>query len=268
MDTYSIFFICIKNIIKGKFLIVDCFKTLFEIIFGIDQPIVSAQLWFIYALFTVEILWICIDTAFKKTNYKYIFVLFLALIGIILNISGITHIIFRLETALIVLPIFTLGIFIKENPQNTIIKHLTRMNTPTLIIGCVIWGICSYLNIKISNDTGISLWKERFNFFPLYYFNAILGTLCLINIAKNISTINYTPTKYIVKFFAFFGKNSTSALVTVNILIALVGKFVYLLPYLDIQIKAIIIFIIVTVLQFPVAKILNSEKLKFSLGKF
>ena len=79
-----------------KSLPADFLKNFVIIITGTNQPQYLGQLWFIYALFTVELLWILIDSKITKKSYKYIFILILTIIGLILNALKIKISIFRL----------------------------------------------------------------------------------------------------------------------------------------------------------------------------
>lgn len=253
-----------------KHLPVDFVKNIFEILFGINQPLLYAQLWFVIALYSTELLWIFIDKFFKKNTMKYLFAAILAIIGIFLNIIGIRKTIFRLETAFIMLPVFLFGIIIKRYKENKIIKSFTKMNNVTLIISIIIYLVFIYINGKFY-DFSISIWNETFGIYPLFYLNAIMGTLIAYNIFNKLWFVNFLPIKYINSSILYFGKNSTTCLVTMNIVIKVVQVIIkhvnvymnipsYYIPYF--------VFIISVLSQIPISIILKNKHLRFLKGVF
>ena len=115
----------IQSLIAGQPAPFNTLTLPFKIFLCIDLPSIIGQLWFIVALLTTELLWIIIDNIFKKQKTKFICLCVLAASGLLLNYCNIQLPIFRLGTALIMLPIFYIGVQIK---RHEVINNITAKN--------------------------------------------------------------------------------------------------------------------------------------------
>lgn len=257
----------ITRIIRGKLEIVKFIKIVGKIVLGIKCPREVAQMWFICALFTVEILWIIIDKVFKTKKRKIVVSILLMIIGIVFNMLDIKELVFRVDTALIMLPIFELGILYQRNKENKIINSLVYMKLPLLISLTIVYIILVILHFNILKYT-VSIAANDYGLFILFYINALLGTLLSINYARKI----YNKSKYIFKkileYFMFIGTNSTISYITMNILIYLNKNIIEKLFSLNKSTISIITFISMLVIQIPLIKLLKNKRCKYLLAKF
>ncbi len=264
------FIISIFDYFNRTITIMYWIKMNVKIILGIELPTQVGQLWFIYALFTTEIIWIIIDQIFKSNKNKYISGLLLGVLGIILNLFNIKIFAFRLETALIMLPVFLFGIFAKQHKTNKCFEFLTNLSPVYIVAACSIWMALCVIHWLIIR-TSVSIWLDRYGIFPLFYVTAIIGIIVFVSISKMCLRLSFFPLCLINKIFLFFGMNSTTALVSLNILIFILTNLMNVLPFfkgVNNQITAVIIFILVGIMQVPIARIKKNKYLSVLIGKF
>ena len=255
------------RISSGSLAIADFATNIGKIILGIKCPSEVAQLWFICALFTVEILWIIIDKSFKSKRSKIIISLLLMLTGLILNALGVKRLFFRLDNALILLPIFELGVLYRENKENKVMKNLVFMKVPTLLCLTIIYILLVVLHRNVLSYE-VSIAGCKYGLYPLFYINAVLGTLVALNYARII----YNKSKFIIKklseYLLFIGQNSTITYITMNILIFLSRLVLKKISVVNKSMLPTLTFIIMLCIQIPLIKLLKNKKLKFLLAKF
>ena len=257
----------IIRIISGKLAIIDFTKIIGKIVLGIKCPSEVAQLWFICALFTVEILWIIIDKLFKTRKSKIIFSALLFTIGIVLNVLGIKRTFFRIDNALMLLPIFELGVLYQRNKENKIMNNFVYMKIPVLLCLTIIHILLVILNCHVLKY-GISIAGGQYGLYPLFYINAILGTLVALNYARIIHEKSKNIIKKVSEYFMFIGQNSTITYITMNILIFLIRYVLKNVFSLNKAMMPKVVFLIMLCIQIPLIKLLKKEKLKFLLAKF
>ena len=239
-------------------------------IVGMELPRLTRQMWFLCTLFTVEMIWILIDKGIKNKKLKVIAIIVLGLIGVTLNFFDINIPVFRLGTALVFLPVFAFGVLLKRNDNNNLVKALTKMNTPLLIVSIFTWLLTSYFHFGVLGYS-ISASTNGFGMYPLFYFNAILGTLIFWNIGRLLVNVTNRVVKTFTNFFVHFGTNSTIVYVTLQIFVV-IYKFIFLskpvLGILGQSFASWIITLFVIISEIFTIKILSNEKFKFLLAKF
>lgn len=249
----------IREIRHGVFSIPVWIAELKSIVIGVNQPNESAQLWFLVALFTTKLIWSGVLHFVSTDKIRIYVTAVIATVGIILNINGIRGIPFRLVTAMVMLPLFVFGYAIKKY-LGAVNKCIDRM--PDFILLTALWCLGVFLNFKFGGCT-VSVWNERFNFFPLFYYNAISGTLVFLSLSKIIDRLNHKPIVYVRNVICFYGKNSLTAFLTVNFEITVINIMLEKLGLstLSLPIFNIITFCVVVLLQIPTAWILNRPKI-------
>ena len=262
--------LCVGKLIRGTGISSDNLLMFGKIILGLSTPRLVRQMWFLIALFTVEMMWIIIDKLIKNKTLKGGVVLLLGALGAALNLYEINISLFRIGTALILLPIFALGVFLKRNIDNKKIKSIVYMNVPTLIISALVWEVTSYLHFKVLGfSIGIS--TNQYGIYPIFYFNAILGTLVFWNIARILVGSSKKVIEKISSFFTYFGTNSTIVYVTLQILVVVFKKIFrvkFILSIVGDYISYVLVFIAVVVSEIFLVKILKNDKFKFLFAKF
>lgn len=242
------------------------------ILLGIDQPNESAQLWFLVALFSVELMWILIVNYLPNTKSRIVAVAIIASLGVGLNSFGIKGVPFRFVTAMIMLPLFAVGVYVKEFEKSRFVRNtFSALDNGALwydLLLVVLWGAGAFVNVKLYGRT-VSAWTETFNFHPLYFINAVTGTLVIHTISKRISQTNSKLLLTFRKAFCFYGKNSVVGLLTINFLIYLIMTPLSKLnlPQLPVHGTAnVLTLLIVLLLLIPLSKLLNNPKIsKYAL---
>lgn len=139
----------------------------------------SGQLWFLYVLFFVQIIfWFLSKIDIKLGGV-------IALI-IIMEVFDVNISIFRLTTVIMAIPVFASGYLFKENNSNEVIKKIMNLRTWQLILMFLLSIFLSYFHYCVYNGS-ISYWSDIYNNLFLFYLNAFLGTIVWINISKCIS---------------------------------------------------------------------------------
>lgn len=249
----------IQDIRHGVFSISAWLSGLKPIILGISQPGESAQLWFLVALFSTKLIWEIILRLFTATRSRLFVTAIVALFGIILNISGIKAVPFRLITAMIMLPLLVFGYVLSE--KNNELFSMRVYSHFYVIVAIYLFG--TFLNVQPFGHN-ISIWEELFNYFPLFYSNAISGTAVFLIISVLIDRIGNPILIYLRNAVCFYGRNSLTAFLTVNFLIVIANRIIskiVLYAFIPSVFCKIIVCISVILLQIPVARILNKPKI-------
>ena len=251
----------VRDIRHGAFSISVWMSELKPILLGINQPDESSQLWFLVALFTTKLIWFAILRFISADRNRLYVTFFFAVTGIILNLNGIHEVPFRLVTAMIMLPLFAFGYMAKKY-FGTAYTHFVH-HIPSYLLLIIMWCLGTFLNYKIGGRT-ISVWSEKFNFFPLFYFNAISGTLVFLSLSRLIDCLKNNAIIRARNAICFYGRNSLTAFLSVNFEITIVNIiFAKFSPYaiLPLTMRNIITFFAVILLQIPTAWILTNPKI-------
>jgi len=186
---------------------------------GIDQHRFVAPLWFLVTLFSMRIIWVILDFVINNRTIQHFIVFALAIIGCVLNALGFTETPFRVVTALICLPFFSLGILTKDFRDTTSRHALAPF---LLVFATILWMACASINVH--RRGAVSVWAEQYNIYPLFYCSALLGTLVHLNFAVLLDKMRIRPVKAVYSFFRYLGENSLGILVTINLSIVAARK--------------------------------------------
>lgn len=196
--------------------------------------------WFLPCLFVAEIMFLIIRKVIKN---DYVLIIVSSLITIspfILNLGqGITLIIFR---CCIALGFVCLGYFVYP-----IQKDINLSKIKIAMLFCI--------NIILSILNGrVDLYKITFNNVLLYFLCAILGSISILMLFKNIK----------IKCLSYFGKNSLVIMCIHNNLI-LILKSIFKFSY-DGYVKGLILLVVIMLIQIPIIEIINKH-VPFMIGK-
>lgn len=253
----------IYNMKCGTFELVIYTDTLKKAVLGISLPFYVGQYWFIMTYITVQILYSILDKI-NNLYLKRMSIVFLTVCGLILHYMGIRKTPFRIETACIMLPIFVFGTWLKDSD-----KKVLEIKKQILIILFGIWLLTTYTNYFVYDFTAISLAGYNYNNYVLFYFNAILGSIIWMNIAKEVEKIDALYLQKMLSGIKFIGRNSFVVLLNMNLSLSIFYLLLSQLPYVGGYETAMrFIACILTILaQFPIVKVLSNKKLKFLIGR-
>ena len=252
----------IRAMYYRNFSITDWLAALKLIIIGVNQPNACAQLWFLIALFVVKLIWYFLLHLFSTDKARFLASAIIAVAGIILNTIGIHNAPFRLITAMIMLPLFVFGHMMSKYDLKRAFEYINPMCLFVLIAST--WVLITLVTTKIYGHS-VSVWKEEFNFIPIFYCNAVLGTCVFLLLSVIINNTNCKLLTCLHSLICFYGKNSLTAFLTVNMLIILVSDIITeIMTFLPLEsmLKKIIICLCVLLLQIPIAKVLNLPKMR------
>lgn len=249
----------VQDLRHHAFSINDFLSDQRMIILGVKQPGEIAQLWFLVALFTVKLMWEIITHIFHSEKSRLIAIAIIACVGFVLNLNNIKEVPFRLVTAMIMLPLFAFGNSLKDFGKG-LFEKTSSLHVFAVTMICFFFG--TFLNVKPFGHN-ISIWGEIFNFPFLFYCNAVLGTATFLMLSILIDKYGSRIVVKIRNAVCFYGRNSLTAFLTVNLLIVLVGKAfvkIGMRAILPLTLYNIIVCVIVILLQIPVAWFLNYPK--------
>lgn len=248
-----------QDIRHGTFSISVWISELKSIILGISQPGESAQLWFLIALFTTKLIWEIILRLFANAKSRLLMTAIIAFVGILLNLNGVKSVPFRLVTAMIMLPLFVLGCILSKQYSKPSCKNAYLY----FFVLVPVYFLGTFLNVKPFGHN-ISVWEELFNYFPLFYCNAISGTAVFLLESVLIDRIGNTLLVRLRDMICFYGRNSLTAFLTVNFLIEVVHRLfskIGMSAFVPSETCKILVCVTVIILQVPTAKLLNNPKI-------
>lgn len=203
-------------------------------------------LWFLPALFIVEILFNIIDRIESKSS-KYIMLVILFLIGLYGKNYYENMILIVIYRAFIGLGFYSIGNYIYDYVTNCNLSYLS------LVI------IFATNMILALNNSYIDLWGLYFNDKFIYVFCSIVGSLSVIIFFKKISNrIKYK------KILMFFGRNTLIIMSTQQIIINYIN-IVTKSQYYSTK-EGLIVLLIVMIIELPIIYIINNY-LPFMIGK-
>lgn len=199
-----------------------------------------ATLWFLFALFFGETIFLIGKKSFNKIRYEILF--YMIIVSIVFILLKLTHgkTAVALVRGIVALFFINIGYYLYN------IINKVQLNFFSILIISIVSFISSMINGKVD------LWTLHFNNIFLYVFNSIIGSLNIIFISKKIRTSN---------ILKFFGKNTLIIMATHQIM----TQF-FLESSLNIKYHKFIILCLVLIIEYPIIKIIN-KYLSFMLGK-
>lgn len=208
---------------------------------------IAGALWFLTALFFVDIIYYLIDKFIKKDLYQFIIILFMFTCTLYIKDKFSIVLPYAIGSSMAGLILFFIGNKLKGKILN--IKFLLLM---------VITVLDVYL---IFNNGYVNMRTEVYSNVILFFFNSILSSIVLINYALIVEKV--LKISFISKFIQSIGKNSIVYVCLNQIVILLVTKFInYYLPF-----KNYFILLLSVILLGVGSYIISKTKLKFLIGK-
>ena len=195
----------------------------------------NGPVWFIWALFRAEILFIILHRIIKN---KYCFIIAVSVLGMLmiefhyLRMAGSTGIGFLFLTS----GYYMAGLFTKEKKIEIV------------VISIIITIICCVLNGKVDLGT----WS--FGLIPLYITGSIAGTVFVIEISKYLSS----------KLLIYYGQNSLTIMGTHQAINLTYRVRMGIKQYTAFQ--SLIVFIVISAMEIPIIWIFN-RYIPFLIGK-
>lgn len=234
-------------------------KTLFWINTDNNMPIAGA-LWFLTALFFVDIIYLFMEKIIKNRIIIIVLVCLLFCFGIfeikILNF----RLPFAIDSAFVGLGLFYIGQILRKNQNKKFILLILNLKDPLVILISLIVYLSIIFNHYVNMRTG------SYSFIPFFLINSVVASCMLINISKFIEKkFKSSIFLYLQKYFIYIGKNSMIFL-CLNQIVILCLKYIIRIPNYYIT-KVIILFATFLILTL-VSYVIENSKLKVILGKF
>ena len=228
-----------------------CLKQLLFYPDEIDN--LAAPLWFLQALFFTEIIYFFINRYFSKI-FKVIMILFWAFFANYNRVDFLIRLPFCLNASFVGLLFFQIGVFVRHLEQtNNIMQKLLNLNFIKIVF--VFLFLC--VLVLLNSQTEMRLYL--YGIVPLFYLNAILGYILIINVSKiifKLSTAN--KQQQLINVLKNIGKNGI-------LFVCLNTILIYGTKYCNISVIFTLIYTLGAILL--ISYLVNKTKLKVILGR-
>lgn len=208
---------------------------------------IAGALWFLTALFFVDIFYFMIDKFIKKDLYKFLVIVLMFVFSLCFKqIFGII-LPYALGSAMSGLLIFFIGYKLKD--------RIVNINFLLLLVFTILNGLLIFTNGYVNMRT------ETYSNVLLFYLNSVLSSIILINYSLLID--NILKSNFISKFLQSVGRNSIVYVCLNQLVILLINKyFNYSIPFEN----YFVLFLSVLLLS-VFSYVITKTKLKFLIGK-
>ena len=152
---------------------------------AIKSPLSSGPTWFFICLFLVSAIYYFVDSIPVSNKGKACVVAGVTMVGIIINECTAIDLPFKLINALVVLPVFYFGVLVKKSSRDGKCAIFAMNRILTLLMIAVYVGL-SIVHYELCGNT-VSVTANVYYYYPLFYINAILGSVCVINLCGSIN---------------------------------------------------------------------------------
>lgn len=231
-------------------------------------PIGSA-IWFLTAIFWVEVFYLLIDRIFQNMNIKHILIFIISFGGSIFQTLTDFRMPLTIDIAFVCLGFYHIGRVFREREVNIRNNRIVyRMLSDTkrqyitiavlLIINASITFLTPYVNVKMG-------W---YGFVPVFWINALIGISAYYLLTIKIDQITGRA-RFISYIFAEIGKDSIVYLGFNQLIIYLTTMLLTSLDMEGISVigNSVLELIIVISILFIISNILDSNKLRFLIGR-
>lgn len=229
-------------------------------------PVVGA-VWFFPVLFWINVIFHFLHKYFGHNDYVlFVITLIIGFMAMLAAKLYNIHLPMGLDAALVGVAFAGTGYFLKQMSQSKIVLSIFNMNAIIFIVFVVCHGCLIFLNGLVNFRAGI--YQNVF----LSWFNAVLGTILLWNLANCLSRImNKWKKANIIREIAEIGEHSITFVSLNGLIISVVRQRldnILILENLHIfRLKEIIILFVVCFVLKVIMEILENSKLKIMLGK-
>lgn len=229
---------------------------------------IAGALWFLTALFFVDIFYLLIEKFITYNSLKFFIILLISTFGTIETKVFSFRLPYAIDSAFVGIGLFYIGRLIKNHKEEKIICSLLNMKVLPIIISSFIVGILIFLNGYIN------MRSSKYAFIPLFWINALLSSIIILNISKFIENLfSHGIFKLIKSELTFVGSNSIVYVCLNQIVILLISHFTEILypirnEYLTKYSINILILIITMILLHLLTFLIKHTKLIIFIGKF
>lgn len=225
-----------------------------------ELPIANA-LWFLTALFIVDILYFLMDQYLKSSKLLTLVVSIISLVGNIATLVLPCRLPWALDAAFVGIGLYHIAHIIKESKSKFCNKILNLNIFQTL-------GLAGVIVILIFKNGYINMRNGTYANIPLFWINAIVAILVGWNMCRIInrqcSEIPFL--NECLKGIKYIGKNSITFLCLNQIVIIFVNR-IFENIILSIMCKRMVILIITLLILGIIDYVIRNTKLKIVLGK-
>lgn len=164
---------------------------------------ISGEFWFLSALFIATILFEIVNRYISNTYIHFVIALGLGSIGTLW--TDVTHVKlpYSMTSAWVGYGFLYIGHMLNINKKNVVVNRLLNMNIIELIIIFIIFSGSAMLNGSVNMRTGY------YQNGILFWINAVILSLCIINLAKKLENANgFNIFNKIKRYFALIGRTS------------------------------------------------------------
>ncbi len=187
-----------------------------------NLPSLVGALWFLVALFWAEIIF----TLLKKTHSELLLgigCMVLALIGCSMHYFTEFRPIWCLDSAMTSIGFIYIG-YLAHRFKNSKVIHRV-FNMPYYIIVPLL-----IVNIYMSSYNHITMWENVYQNIPLFWINALIGSVIWYNISRYIDNARFKEGRWLANMMSYIGCNSIVFL-CLNMLILGVYKKIIIIAY-------------------------------------
>ena len=215
---------------------------------------IAGALWFLTSLFFAEIIYYFISTI-KNKKLKLYTVLSISTLGII--IPFFIRLPYGIDVSFVAIGLMYIGELIKEHKDKILNMNL-KCTTLIGIIETALIFLNGYINLRMG----------KYSIVPLFYFNATISSILLLNLSKIICNLNikYSILKKIKELILNIGLHSITYLILNQITILIITSFC---RNINIPIVAIKLICLPTTIAliYVLNLLLSTKYLKFLIGK-
>lgn len=221
------------------------------------QSPVPGALWFLTAMFFTELIYICVDRAFKKSILLHIIVLLISVFGMVAVVILPFRLPWGIDAGCVGAGLFHIGCVTK----GTKVEKILNLN-PWITIGL---GIAVSISIFLS--PAVNMRTASYTGYPLFWLNALVAIVVGWNLARWIEVLlKRQKCEILLKWIESIGENSIVYLCLNQICIIITNKIMSLVPIAAI-IEKIIILILVLFELWILEKVICNTKLRVIIGK-
>ena len=229
---------------------------------------IAGALWFLTALFFVDIFYLLIEKFITCNFLKFFIILLISTFGTIETKVFPFRFPYAIDSAFVGIGLFYIGRLVKNHKEEKIIHSLLNMKVLSIIILTFVVGMLIFLNGYIN------MRSSKYAFIPLFWINAIFSSIIILNISKFMEKLfAHGIFKLIKKELTFVGSNSIVYVCLNQIVILLISHFAEILyPLRNENLVKYsintIIFIITMIILHTLTFLIKHTKLKIFIGKF
>lgn len=219
----------------------------------------GGPLWFLTALFFAGVFFYLIDRFILNKFIKVAVIVIVSTFGTLESVLLPFNLPLSIGIGCTGVGLIYLGYLFGEYKKNKIVSLLTHLNWLTNTVLAALTVALIFLNNYVNMKSG------KYDIIPLFWINALLGTLVLFNYARLLYP--FVANNFIGRYFCGIGRDSIVYLcVNLPIVypIAALVKSVSLPIYIEKIIDVVLVFVILWLIN----KLIQNTKLRYLFGKW